>query len=81
MNAIYSIVEMREYGRVSIHVREVMERKGITRNKLSVLTGTRFEVIDRFYKGKVERIDADVLARICFALGCQAGDIVKYEKN
>lgn len=81
MDDIRSVLEVKRYGKISLHVREVMERKGITRNKLAALTGTRFEVINRFYKGTVERIDADVLAKICFVLGCQAGDIVRYEKN
>ena len=38
----------------------------------------RFEVIDKWYNGHVEKFDADVLARICFVLECTPGDIIRY---
>lgn len=43
--------------------------------------GTRFEVIDKWCKGSVERIDADILARLCYVLECNVEDIVTYEKD
>lgn len=58
-----------------------MEVKGVTRNKLATLTGIRFEVADRLYKGTVERLDMDVLARVCFALDCRIEDVIEYNKE
>lgn len=55
-----------------------MDAKGITRNALARAINTRFEVIDKWYNGHVEKIDADVLARICFVLDCTPGDIIWY---
>ncbi len=73
-----SVNEIRNYGKIEIHLDELMNRSGITRNKLASLTNTRFEVIDKWYKGTVERIDADILARLCFVLNCRVEDIIKY---
>ena len=39
---------------------------------------TRYEVIDKWYQGSLEKIDADILARICFVLHCQVKDILEY---
>lgn len=74
-NELYTI---KNYGQIEIHLREYMDAKGITRNALARAINARFEVIDKWYNGHVEKIDADVLARICFVLDCTPGDIIWY---
>lgn len=74
-NVVFS---MKEYGHIEIHLRELMEERGVTRNALARATNTRFEVINKWYHGHVEKIDADVLARICYILDCNPGDIILY---
>ncbi|MCM1123099.1 MAG: helix-turn-helix transcriptional regulator [Eubacterium sp.] len=37
-----------------------MDEKGINRNMLARAINTRFEVIDKWYNGRVEKIDADI---------------------
>ena len=49
----------------------------MTRNALARAINARFEVIDKWYNGNVEKIDSDVLARICYVLDCEPGDIIK----
>lgn len=56
-----------------------MEEKGITRYRLAKLADTRFEVVEKWCSGTVERIDADVLARFCYILDCDVSDIVQYD--
>ncbi|MCI8359596.1 MAG: helix-turn-helix transcriptional regulator [Lachnospiraceae bacterium] len=58
-----------------------MDEKQINRNMLARAINARFEVIDRWYGGHVEKIDADILARICFVLECTPGDIIRYEQE
>ena len=55
--------------------------KEITRNALARATNTRFEVINKWYQGHVEKIDTDVLARICYILECTPGDIIVYNSK
>ena len=57
-----------------------MKKKNITRNKLSVLTGTDYNVINRYYNNNITRLDLDILARICFVLDCNVNDIIEYKK-
>ncbi|MBQ7598562.1 MAG: helix-turn-helix transcriptional regulator [Clostridia bacterium] len=57
-----------------------MEQKGISRYQLAKLTNTRFEVVNKWYQGVVERIDVDILARFCFCLDCCVSDIISYRK-
>ena len=32
-------------------------------------------------KGQVERIDADLLARLCYVLDCELEDIIQYRRD
>lgn len=69
---------LKEYGHIEIHLKDIMDERGMTRNGLARAINVRFEVIDKWYRGHVERMDTDILARICFVLECLPEDIVKY---
>ena len=73
-----SVVLIQNYGRVRIKLRQVMDARGISRNRLARMVNARYEVIDKWYQGSLEKIDADILARICFVLHCQVKDILEY---
>ena len=80
MNEINSIMNIKEYGKIKIKLAEVMDSKGITRNKMRTLTGVKYEVIDRYYKAEnVERLDLDFFAKACFVLNCKISDLLEYE--
>ncbi len=75
---IFSLT-MNEYGCTRVKLREVLEQRGITRNKLSELTGVRYSTINRYFKGEqIEKVDLDILSRICFVLNCRVEDLLEY---
>ena len=78
MKELRSVVSLSSYGNISIHLKELIEEKGITRYRLAKLADTRFEVVEKWCSGTVERIDSDVLARFCYILDCEITDIIKY---
>jgi len=76
-----SIFELKDYGQVVITLKDVMDRKGITRNKLASLTGLVYNSINRYYQAApITSVDLSILSKICFVLDCNIGDILKYEK-
>lgn len=79
MKELRSIVNLNSYGSISIHLKEIIEARGITRYRLAKLADTRFEVVEKWCSGTVERIDTDVLARFCYILNCEITDIIKYD--
>lgn len=79
MKELRSVVNLSSYGKISVHLKERIEEKGITRYRLAKLADTRFEVVEKWCSGTVERIDADVLARFCYILDCEITDIIKYD--
>lgn len=79
MKDVRSVVNLSSYGKISVHLKELIEQKGITRYRLAKLADTRFEVVEKWCSGTVERIDADVLARFCYILDCSITDIIRYD--
>ena len=79
MSELRSIVNLSSYGNISVCLKELIEEKGITRYRLAKLADTRFEVVEKWCSGTVERIDSDVLARFCYILNCEITDIIKYK--
>ena len=76
-----SIFNRKDYGRISITLKDVMENKGMTRNKLANLTGLVYNSINRYYQSApITSVDLDILAKICFVLDCEVSDILRYEK-
>lgn len=75
------VLSVLNYGHITLHLRERMEEQGLNRNQIASAIGTRFEVVDRWYQGDVSRIDADILARLCYVLECDVSDLITYEKE
>ena len=76
-----SVFVPQDYGKIVFAFNKVMDDRKINRNQLSKLAGVRFEVADRFYNGNIERLDVDVLTRICFVLDCDIGEVMSFQKS
>jgi len=76
-----SVFVPQDYGKVIFSFNKVMDAKQINRNQLSKLAGIRFEVADRFYTGNIERLDINVLTKICFVLDCNISDVMSFQKS
>lgn len=74
------ILIRKDYGKIDLTIKVVMDAKNMTRGKLARLIDTRFEVVDKLYKGELEKADLDILARVCFVLNCDVKDLMKYSE-
>ena len=81
MNDSKTVISIKEYGKIELRLNEILEEREIKRYHLAKITNTRFEVIDKWCKNNVEKLDLDVLARICYALDCSPSDIIKHINN
>ena len=57
---------------------KALKERGMSRYRLSQLTGVQVQVIDKYYKNKIVRYDSYLLDRFCQALNCKIGDIIEY---
>ena len=79
MDVSKSVFSIKEYGKINIRLKEIMDKNNITRNYLARASHTRFEVINKWYNNDIEKMDLDILARLCYVLNCTPEDIIKYE--
>ena len=71
--------QTQEYGVIRVKLRQVLDSRGITRNRLRTLTGVKYDVIDRYYKNDtVQMADLDFLAKVCCVLGCRLEELLEY---
>lgn len=75
-----NIYTLKDYGKVEIVLKDILNKKGISRNKLSTMIAANYNLVNRYYNNKVIRIDLDIIARMCYALNCSVEDILKYKK-
>lgn len=72
--------QTKEYGRIRVKLREALDSRGITRNRLRTLTGVKYDVIDRYYRSNsVQMADLDFLAKVCCVLHCDLSELLEYE--
>ena len=69
---------MEEYGKIVIKLDELIEKKGISKSKLSHKAEMQRTQINNFCKNEITRLDTDVLARLCAALDCTISDLIEY---
>ncbi len=65
---------------IKICLDKTLKELNVTRYELSKRTGIQYQIIDNYYKNKVKRYDCHILERICAALNCDIGDVIKIEK-
>lgn len=67
-----------EYGTIRIRLEELIQREGISKNKLSHRAEMQRSQINNYCSNKISRLDIDVLARLCTVLNCDIGDLLEF---
>ena len=73
-----SIFITQSYGQVVLRLREILDARGMNRNQLASAIHVNFSVVNRWYQGHVEKLDLDILARICYVLNCDVCELLEY---
>ena len=69
-----------EYGSIKVKLAETLDNRGVTRNRLSKLTGIKYDIVTRYYEAEnIERVDLAILAKICCVLNCKIEDLLEYQ--
>ena len=67
-----------EYGTIKIKLNELIEQRGISKNKLSHKAEMQRTQINNYCNNSISRLDIDVLSRICTVLDCEIGDLLEF---
>ena len=69
---------MEKFGTIRIKVDERLQESGMSKNELSYRAQVQRTQLNKYCTGQVTRLDTDVLARFCTALGCGIEDILEF---
>lgn len=67
-----------ECGEIRIHLAELMQEKNISMNQLSFRTEMQRTQLRNYRDNKVQRLDIDILKRLCYVLECDLHDLIEY---
>lgn len=67
-----------DYGYIRIKLAELIEERGISKNKLSHRAEMQRSQINQYCSNQVTRLDTAVLARICSTLDCRIEDLLEF---
>ena len=69
---------MENYGTIHIKLEELIQKAGISKNKLSHRAEMQRSQINHYCNNEITRLDIDVLARICTGLDCKIEDLLEF---
>mgnify|MGYP005805652661 CR=1 FL=1 len=79
MQKVRGITELRDYGKVQINLKKLMEKHDINVYRMSKLTGLKYNTIKSYYNNApLTKVDLDVVAKMCYVLNCSVDDILEY---
>lgn len=71
--------QTQDHGYIRIKLRQLLDERQVTRNKLRTLTDVKYDVINRYYQAeRVQMVDLDFLAKVCCVFGCEISDLLEY---
>ena len=79
MQKVRGITELRDYGKVQINLKYLMDKYKISIYQMSKLTGLKYNTIKSYYiNAPLTKVDLDVVAKMCYVLNCNVKDILEY---
>lgn len=69
------------YGKIKINLDRLLEEKGISKRKLSFWAEMERKQINALCNNTIQRLDLNILARLCNILDCSVSDILEYIPN
>ena len=69
---------MEKQGTIRIKLNELLERSGMSKNKLSQRAEMQRTQLNHYCNNTITRLDTDVLARLCSTLNCKIEDLLEF---
>ena len=70
--------DMQHYGEIKLHLKEILEERNISLNQLSFRTEMQRQQLRNYRDNKIQRLDIDILKRLCYVLDCDLYELIEY---
>lgn len=71
-------VNSSDYGEIRIHLKEILKERDISLNQLSFRAEMQRTQLRNYRDNKIQRLDIDILKRLCYVLDCDLHDLIEY---
>lgn len=68
----------KEYGQLKICLSELIAKKGLNRNQVSIKAAMNWKQVDRYCDNDISRLDVFVLCKLCTTLKCSIHDLLVF---
>lgn len=66
---------------IQVHLEDVLKKRGMTSKELCAMVGITEANLSILRSGKAKGIRFGTVNKICYYLGCDVGDILKFDGN
>ena len=80
MKQIGNYVQSADPGIIKLKLGSFMDKNGYSKSGLARASNVDYRIIKRLCEDDVQRVDLDILARICYSLECDLPDILEYQQ-
>lgn len=71
-------VSTEEYGEIRLKLGEILEQRNISLSQLSFRAEMQRTQLRNYRDNKIQRLDIDILKRLCYVLDCDLFDLIEY---
>jgi len=71
------VKEIHDYEKYCVDIETIRKEKNISKNALCKMTNISFSGLQPYCRSEIQRVDLDVISRICKALDCEISDVIK----
>ena len=72
-------MDMIDYGKIIFDIKPAMKKYNKTRTYIKHACVQDNRVLKRYYEGTITKPDLEILARICYAIGCTLDEVMFYQ--
>ncbi len=69
---------MEDWGEVALKLDEYLKSHNISRSSLSRNAQIHYKQLQKYCNNDVQKVDLNLLAKICKTIHCEIGDIIEY---
>lgn len=69
---------MDDWGKVDLKLDEFLKKNNISRSSLSRNAQIHYKQLLKYCNNDMQKVDLNLLARICKTINCKIGDIIEY---
>ena len=73
--------ETMKYGHLELHIEELLKEKGISKNTICKDLDIPRSNFNRYCKNEFQRLDAQLICKLCSYLDCSIDELIEYVKN